>query len=74
MSDDERAVLRELQRHVVPFPARALAKRLGWSQSTLFRCVASLEESGLLVGDDAADALSRRLSLTPAGRDTLNQA
>jgi DNA-binding MarR family transcriptional regulator len=68
MTDDERACLSELLKHEDPIPARALAKKLGWSQSTLFRCVASLEGQEFIIADDASDALSRRIAVSDAGK------
>jgi DNA-binding IclR family transcriptional regulator len=74
MTDDQRACLRELSQQDDSIPARALAKKLGWSQSTLFRCVASLEEQGLIAADDASDALSRRIAISDVGRRQLTSA
>ncbi|MBL8644780.1 MAG: MarR family transcriptional regulator [Rhodospirillaceae bacterium] len=66
LGTDENAVLKALFQHA-PIQARTLAKRLGLAQSTVFRCLAALEDAGLIAAQSGDDPLRRIISLTAAG-------
>lgn len=66
LSGDDAVVLLALF-DLAPLQARTLAKRLDWAQSTLFRCLTSLEDAGLIVTKAEDDPLRRHITLTAEG-------
>ncbi len=65
LTEDERAILLSLT--TTPIQARTLAKRLGVAQSTLFRCLISLEDAHFIAVEADDDPLRRFITLTLTG-------
>jgi len=74
LSATQFAILRALERRVTS-NLRPLADELVMERTSLYRAIAPLERSGLVVIDaDSSDARARRASLTAAGHERIAMA